>query len=85
MTGHETAGVVLHTTGGVPLVQPLSFNQEGGYYEATITAVEVPALVLHHFFFLDISSGCEIVHGSMNGTHFIQCAVALLQTKANKS
>lgn len=41
MTGNESASVVLHTTRGVPLVQPLSFNQEGGFYEATITAVEV--------------------------------------------
>lgn len=41
MSGHETVGVVLHTTGGVPLVQQLTFNQEGGFYEATITAIEV--------------------------------------------
>ena len=41
MTGHEMASIVLHTGGGVPLVQPLVFNQEGGYYEATITAIEV--------------------------------------------
>ena len=41
MSGHEKVGVVLHTTRGVPLVQPLTFNQEGGFYEVTITAVEV--------------------------------------------
>ncbi len=41
MTGHEMASMVLHTGGGIPLVQPLMFNQEGGYYEATITAIEV--------------------------------------------
>ncbi|CAL8470626.1 g10168 [Coccomyxa elongata] len=40
MTGHEMASMVLHTGGGIPLVQPLVFNQEGGYYEATITAIE---------------------------------------------
>ena len=41
MTGNETASVVLHNPAGLPLSQHVTFNQDAGCWEATMTAVDV--------------------------------------------
>lgn len=41
MTGHETVSLTLRTPGGLPVAQALTFHQEGGFFTATITAVDV--------------------------------------------
>jgi hypothetical protein len=41
MAGTETVSVVLHNPAGLPLSQHVAFNQAAGFWEATLTAVDV--------------------------------------------